>query len=236
MIKPRWINMAGIEAQADSLRYAVMNKLGSDAEYGFENEIYLDYLISAGLLCDFEYTVKKGMDDNTLGKYDVFENKIWIFDGIRHKGRENFTVSHEMGHCVLHRPMILDYFRKNPTEEKDQNYTLVLHRDNVDGKVKRNGNKIDVIEMQANQFARYLLMPRNPFLTHYYKLIGNLNLSVDSFKYLSYIEKGERYNKCESDYLSIINVLSRTFQTSWSACGVHLKNLGYLDKDFKIVA
>lgn len=229
--------MCGIEYQADELRLAVKNKLGSDSEFGFENELYLDYLLSTELLSDFEYTSKDGMSNEILGKYDVFDNKIWIYDQIAHKGRENFTVSHEIGHCILHRPMVLDHFRKNSTEIKDQHFSLVLHRDDVEGKIKRIGNKIDVFEMQANQFARYLLMPSNPFLTYFYELMSKLNLSIDSMKYITQINNNnvDRYKVCVSAYLFVTKELSKIFQTSRSACGVHLKNLGYLDKEFKIV-
>ncbi len=236
MIEPRWINMRGIEYQANELRLAVKNKLGSDSEFGFDNEIYLDYMLSKELLSDFEFTSKEGLSEEILGKYEVFSNKIWIYDGIAHKGRENFTVFHEMGHCILHRTSLLDYFRKNSTEIKDQQFSIELHRDNVNGKVKRDGKKINLIEMQANQFARYLLMPRDPFIEHFYKLMKALNLSTDSFKYMSYIDKniGNRYIESMRAYYIITKELSKIFQTSRGACGVQLKNLGYLDKKFEI--
>lgn len=81
---------------------------------------------------------------------------VYIKDGIpiigvnslHHPNRQRFTIAHELGHLELHRAMI----------------TTAVHVDNEFPALMRDANSAtgtEQIEIQANQFAAALLMPRN---------------------------------------------------------------------------
>jgi Zn-dependent peptidase ImmA (M78 family) len=95
-----------------------------------------------------------------LGKDDVL-GATWLEDGHvmidasleGNEGRFSFTLAHETGHWILHRPII----------EMDK-VTVPLFAREPDAKpapaiVCRGGQKREPAEIQADRFAAYLLMP-----------------------------------------------------------------------------
>jgi Zn-dependent peptidase ImmA (M78 family) len=88
-------------------------------------------------------------DDNVLGAYDFEEDKLYLRDDCGSEVRRRFTLAHEYGHFVLHRPHFLQQvfdFYSDANKGKVQ-----LHRGSLD---KRNQ-----LEVQANMFASHFLMP-----------------------------------------------------------------------------
>ena len=77
---------------------------------------------------------------NGTGEWGILYN-----DSLKSKGRQNFTLAHELGHYLLHR-------HKSPSGIKCEN------RDMMDWK-----SDAAQIEAQANTFASYLLMPLDDF-------------------------------------------------------------------------
>lgn len=226
-----WMTMAAIEYQADEFRKQLIEHLKSNDEYGFKNELYLDFLVSTERLSSFSFTDTEGMSEEILGKYSFQSNEITIYDGITHKGRENFTVAHEIGHCLLHRPILLSPYRYYEIEDQELEQPFLLHRDSVDHKGYKSANKvIAAFETQANNFARYLLMPRKPFTAIFRELMGGVDLGIGHFKDFSY-----RPVRRDIDKLNEINrELANIFDTSGIACAIHMKQLGFIDKSLRI--
>jgi Zn-dependent peptidase ImmA (M78 family) len=80
---------------------------------------------------------------------------VFIKDGVpvigvnalHHPNRQRFTIAHEIGHLVLHRDYIGSHLHV------DKQYPVLMR----DSKASQG---IDRIEIEANQFAAELLMPR----------------------------------------------------------------------------
>ncbi len=107
------------------------------------------------------------------------------------KTRQRFTIAHEIGHLILHpgRPIILDKLVR------------VNLRDSASGRAS------DSEEIQANQFAASLLMPRDLVLTEVRGLLAR------------------RARLSEEDF---IQTLASRFDVSPEAMGYRLTNLGIL--------
>ena len=73
-----------------------------------------------------------------LGAIDVINNKIYYSNSVIDAHRRIFTVAHELGHWILHKNYLMDGIQRDEVLEE--------------GSVSR-------IEIQANIFASYLLVP-----------------------------------------------------------------------------
>lgn len=80
---------------------------------------------------------------SALGAIDVVKNIIYYSDSITDEHRRLFTVAHELGHWILHRNHLLDGILRDEVLEE--------------GGASR-------IEIQANKFASYLLVPESALL------------------------------------------------------------------------
>lgn len=89
-------------------------------------------------------------------KYSI----ITINSKINHEGRRRFTLSHELGHYIMHR---------------DQNYFYCNEENLMDW------NEYNKKETEANYFASELLMPTNIF----YKYSSKEMFTIKSIKYLA---------------------------------------------------
>jgi Zn-dependent peptidase ImmA (M78 family) len=86
---------------------------------------------------------------------DELSGMIYVKDGVpiigvnslHHPNRQRFTIAHELGHFELHRQMITDQVHV------DKNFPALM-RD------PKSGTGTERIEIEANQFAAELLMPR----------------------------------------------------------------------------
>jgi len=86
---------------------------------------------------------------------DELAGMVYVKDGVpiigvnslHHPNRQRFTIAHELGHLELHREMITSKVHV------DKNFP-VLMRD------PKSATGTELVEIQANQFASELLMPR----------------------------------------------------------------------------
>ena len=86
---------------------------------------------------------------------DELAGMVYVKDGVpiigvnslHHPNRQRFTIAHELGHLELHREMITSKVHV------DKNFP-VLMRD------PKSATGTELVEIQANQFAAELLMPR----------------------------------------------------------------------------
>ena len=106
--------------------------------------------------CDGIYS-----DTNILGGLIIDDKRIELNEILtKQEGRMNFTVAHEIGHIILHLPLFLNeknkiFQRKNILCRKDQGMY---------------GNNKKLIEIQADKFASYLIMPSDKVLNTFNRL------------------------------------------------------------------
>lgn len=129
------------------------------------------------------------------------------------RGRENFTVMHEVFHQVLH---------KKCFQDEGQSYMHSTYSRTIDGNIRCDSVALRAIERQANACAAAFLMPaeltKNEFLKHYARIKRRLGTWRD---YL-YTE-------------DLIKEMSSDFSVSKQAMSYRLQNLGLLDNNGCII-
>lgn len=112
--------------------------------------------------------------DQILGRMSPSRNLIEICASLkqpdhtgRRRGRYRFTVGHEIGHWVLHRPLQFQrkvYRSRSLFDQEDPQDDMVsLHRDVF----VTSHSKPPREEVQANRFAAHLLIPRSALLREF---------------------------------------------------------------------
>jgi hypothetical protein len=122
--------------------------------------IVYDYLYDTHEIAfyDDEELGDRGEDD-VLGKTRLDERAIYVDRRLAetgHTGRYRFTVAHEIGHWVMHRPDVLERLERD-AEETDELGFVTLKRD-----IEETGGAEEHFqpeEWQANVFAIWLLLP-----------------------------------------------------------------------------
>lgn len=188
-------------------------------------EIYL------GLTCE---TLDLG-DPEVLGCLDIKNNVIQInnlLDSALYpdqEGRYNFTLGHEIGHHILHRP-IAEILMQQPilSNLNQENLNIILCR-TKDQRAK--------IEWQADKFAAFLLMPKKKVFQ-----LFSQHFKSDSFLETGRLVRQLRYDRAflkmlfpSFGYLSNDQILCYAFQAfanefkvSMQAMVIRLKELGLL--------
>ncbi|MDX2083165.1 MAG: ImmA/IrrE family metallo-endopeptidase [Rickettsiales bacterium] len=134
-----------------------------------------------------------------LGALDLDNKMMWIDESLNHidspldftkEARCNFTIAHELGHYVFHKPQYKE--AKN----------LALFHDSSDPRT-------EALEMQANKFASFILMPRTVMLKQWHE-IDHTNYSAQH----------------------AIDEMKKFFKVSREAMVYRLKFLGLLDPGY----
>jgi Zn-dependent peptidase ImmA (M78 family) len=92
---------------------------------------------------------KANFEDDKIAGYIDFDNKRIVVNKEHSLGRQNFSIAHELGHWIMHYEEV----------KSDQNEIRILYRRPIDGETDR-------LEVQANSFAAYLLVPEEMFEKH----------------------------------------------------------------------
>ena len=119
------------------------------------------------------------------------------------RGRENFTVMHEVFHQVLHKKC----FRTMP-----KNYVHPTASRTIDGQVRYASYALAMIEKQANACAAAFLMPAD--------------LTRNTYKYLYRAAGFNRYN-----YGFVYNTIKEMAEESQQAMSIRLQTLGLIDEN-----
>ena len=136
------------------------------------------------------------------------------------EGRYRFTGAHEIGHWVLHRHQI--------TESR---YRPLLDNMPAPSIVCRVSKSKEPIEWQADQFASYLLMPKEMVLAAWQQRFGNLApyVAVDEIAELT-----QRFNIIDGRIPTVQvakDIARDVFKTSAQAMQIRLMELGLILKD-----
>lgn len=122
------------------------------------------------------------------------------------RGRENFTVMHEVFHQVLHKKC----FRTMP-----KNYVHPTASRTIDGQIRYSSYALAMIEKQANACAAAFLMPAE--------------LTRNTYKQL-YKDAGFNRNNHSFVY-NTIKEMAEEFSVSQQAMSIRLQNLGLIDEN-----
>ena len=128
---------------------------------------YLDYHLDFNIEGIFK-------DGNILGATSIADKKVEINEKISNQeGRMNFTIAHEIGHILLHGSL--------------KNHVLCRKNEGI------YGDKKDLIEVQADKFAAYLLMPTELVKKAFYESYDNpMNVSKRKFMEM-FFPKSKKY-------------------------------------------
>ena len=165
-----YLSDADIEAEANMLLQSFEAKYGTIQTAATP----LDEIIENHLRLGFE--IADLGHPAILGQLDIQENLIRINTVLdphqdpRKEGRYNYTLAHEGGHQVLHRPyaeaLMEPSLFDEPEEEKE---SIILCR-MEDQKAP--------IEIQADKFASFLLMPKDKVVREFLEYTGGKH-SID---------------------------------------------------------
>lgn len=122
------------------------------------------------------------------------------------RGRENFTVMHEVFHQVLHKKC----FRTMP-----KNYVHPTASRTIDGQVRYASYALAMIEKQANACAAAFLMPAD--------------LTKNTYKHLYRVAGYNSYNY--SFVYNTIKEMAEEFSVSQQAMSIRLQTLGLIDEN-----
>lgn len=152
---------------------------------------------SAGLL-PYQIEVETGtiIIDATLTEQD-------------NRGRENFTVMHEVFHQKLHK----DYFLTIPEG------VHMTKRKTIDGRVRYENYELTIIETQANACAAAFLMPAS--------------LIRSTYEHIYWASGIRRYNY-GFVYNTVIKEMAEIFSVSKEAMKIRLQTLGLIERTWKI--
>lgn len=158
-VKYPFLTPDAIESAAERLRASAFGADRLDPFIDLEALIY-DYLCDKEeLVFDDEHILPPEDGDEVLGKMFPLRGKILIHEPLKRErplGRYRFTVAHELGHWVLHRPLYLAEAQQIPLFDSRLDVQMTsLNRSVFPGANQATPKE----EWQANQFASFLLVP-----------------------------------------------------------------------------
>jgi len=132
--------------------------------------------------------------------------------------RSRFTLAHEIGHLVLGH---LEYLNQESFSDRQYESTdVVLDAEKF---IKR-------MEIQANKFAAFLLLPRSAFLNQLSSIVEMLQINPRA-SYVLYVDD----QPCNQQaFHRVTGSLKKTFKVSKRVVEYHLKNLGLLTDERRL--
>ena len=88
-------------------------------------------------------------DDKEIAGYIDFDEKRIVVNKEDTVGRQNFSIAHELGHWIMHPDQV----------KTDENNIRIIYRKPI-------GGETDPLEIEANAFAAYLLVPEEMLQAH----------------------------------------------------------------------
>lgn len=220
-LKPRAVvdisklNLETIEAEADKLSNEYVDIcLRKSYLWDSDKELSVDpFQIAENL--GLTYSIEPFDDDDQLGSLDLIRCHITLNASLRRDLRRmRFTMAHELGHFLLHRPWFSKYGLESMTETE---HTLTL---NVAYDQR-------LVEHQANLFAACLLMPKKLLALLYYYYYNRYisPIKVDDVKPLYYrLAQQETFQ----GYNNVVGRMANLLNVSLQALNIRLKSLHLL--------
>jgi len=157
-----------------------------------------------------------------LGLTELVAGRIFVCSNLKARdlARFRFTLAHEIGHWVLHRPLALERHLRDATTMQEE---LLVSVATLGDEASSN---LDSIEWQANYFASHLLIPRAPLRREFAERFGGAPLVCPQGSDLGSFAR-EISRRAMADQPS----LSRVFLASVTAMGIALKESGLVVLD-----
>ena len=92
---------------------------------------------------------RAAFDDKEIAGYIDFDKKWIVVNKEEAVARQNFSIAHELGHWIMHYDEV----------KADQNNIRIVYR-------KPMGGETEPLEIEANAFAAYLLVPEEMLKRH----------------------------------------------------------------------
>ncbi|HEY8661324.1 MAG TPA: ImmA/IrrE family metallo-endopeptidase, partial [Hanamia sp.] len=192
----------------------------------YKNNVYNGIVLNFDKLTKFlepKYNVKFEYDllnqENYLGKIEFNPLSIRISSKARvDKNRWRFTLAHEIGHLILHSSLL----KERINEKNDTENTLAL-------KYSSSNKNSERLEVQANLFASYLLLPENILIP----VMNSIFIEYRIHRKCLYLDNQPVNQK---EVFEILSRLSLSFEASIESIKIRLIKLNLLiDKtDYRI--
>lgn len=147
----------------DEIKNKAKNFIGNKP-YDIVSDMVLKfYAIKEGIIIDDECCLS-----GFLGKCDFINRKVSVDKTLltEDNNRYRFTLAHELGHAYLHQPIL--------------NHLVIEAHDKDVLELKNCSKWEERLEIQANHFASFLLMPQNSLINIYMEVKSKLNYPLHS--------------------------------------------------------
>ena len=167
--------------------------------------------------------------DRILGRMGPFQNQIEICATLKEphgegrlKGRYRFTVCHEIGHWILHRPL---HLRSSPSGSRGQlgSEDAQFHMVSLNRNIFSSDVKPPPEEVQANRFAARLLIPGSLLRREFVRRFGTPQVVADPGS-TAYETAMELAHRTTQGTLSLCDA----FEASRPAMAIVLESGGYV--------
>lgn len=211
--------LKGIDIVIDETQFLEIPYYNPEEIQKIANDLYLECNVISNDIAreilykkfgDFRITFEN-LPKNVLGLLSIQNKVITLSECIRTDiNRQHFTIAHEIGHLVLHVPLI-------------ENKITEICEYNEHSQLIMESKTLKRMESQANKFASFLLLPQRQFMIAFNKLLNEVN-----------IRKGRLYldhqlcNKIDVYY--VLGELSRMFQVSKEVVKIRLKEAGLFEE------
>lgn len=178
---------------------------------GYNGYINPDFLFTIINQLEYQIEASPNMIESDILALCDFQNRVVRLAQVSSLPRLAFTLAHEIGHILLHQKL----FHKNGfegIEETDSN--LSLHDNNV-------AFKSQYLEVQANKFAAYLLMPRMLLMNVWKEFKQEERI----YKNTLYLDSQRVNRELYQDFVRRVNTVTTV---SAEALRYRLKDLGIL--------
>ncbi len=224
MIFPFLAN-AAIDSEAERLRVRALGSKAQEVPVDLD-AIVFDHLCETDhLIIDDETDLPDEGGEEVLGKTLVRSRRIVISLRLKQSpdvGRYRFTLAHEIGHWVLHRPVILAAAQQGGLFEDASNDVITtLNRSIVGPNPPRE-------EIQANRFASALLIDRDALPREFAARFqpGELSGVLTAVARKTLRERGRRV---AAHVIRGLPSLASRFRVSIEAMAIALESRGYLE-------
>lgn len=192
------------EDEIEKLALEIREKIGLGHSKLIPNDNLMDLIFEAGYNIEIDE-----LNNNTLG-YLNFKDKKVVFDFHLEVGSPiwRFTLAHELGHALLHQ----QYFEMGLASVlSDSDNTYLTQSDT------------DRLEIQANLFASFLLMPKEGFAQFYLGALQHLRIMKNYPKI--YVDNQPVNLR---DYYDVLRLISEQFHVSKRMVEVRISKMGLL--------
>jgi len=156
---------------------------------------------------------------------DLFEA-----DSCASRRRANFTLAHELCHCIEHLPLVQQRHSKAALARKIASVSLssqLLGQPWFNRKrgPRKLSTREDFREWQANQFAAELLMPASNVASAFAQMAGSLSVVVEDVATINEVADGMARTHFDDEFGKITSLVDR-FDVNPQAMAIRLKALG----------